>query len=418
METLHELFENMLEDTITFSDVWVKLIKRGFEKKGVTLSETQLLEIRQKLEVVSGNLINIDFDLDDLQKNILGTSSSETVEIDFGEIKELDEVYHELFKEKKISVSVIVEEMASQIFSSLIKDIPTTVRAHRKDINSFERRLQMDWGKPFELFEAFLILAFEAGNEINNEFRKDRTKEDTYVRVALTRLHARACQIAFEILVLLKSGFADGAHSRWRSLHEIAVVAFFIKTQGNEVAERYLLHDHIESFRIITLHKEYYKELGDEPISQEKHDSIKAGRDALLKRFGNAYNNNYGWAASALQKDNPSFRDIQKKTGLDYLHPYYKLASHNIHANPKGIMFRIGVLGNTRDILLAGPSNYGFTDPAQCTAYSLRLVTDTLLAQKPSVDNLVLSNVLLKFETEIKKEFFKIQKEIENNITI
>jgi hypothetical protein len=44
---------------------------------------------------------------------------------------------------------------------------------------------------------------------------------------------------------------------------------------------------------------------------------------------------------------------------LDYLRPYYKLASHNVHAQPKGILFKLGLVQN-QDILLAGPSNYGF----------------------------------------------------------
>jgi hypothetical protein len=216
---------------------------------------------------------------------------------------------------------------------------------------------------------------------------------------------------------LLKSGFADGAHARWRSLHEIAVVASFIKTHGNEVAERYLLHDNIESYKAATLYQKYYQALGDEPISQDEYDSVKAVRDKLVARFGSSYKNNYGWASSALDKDDPTFSDIEEDSGLDHLRPYYKLASHNVHANPKGVMFRLGLLGNTQNILLAGPSNFGFTDPAQGTAISLGLITVTLLTSKPTIDNLVLSNVLLKFESEIGEEFFRVQKEIEDKNT-
>ena len=215
-------------------------------------------------------------------------------------------------------------------------------------------------------------------------------------------------------MVLLKSGFADGAHARWRSLHEIAVVASFIKKHGNGVAERYLLHNYIESYKAASLHRKYYEVLDDEPISQDEYDSVKAMHDELVARFGSSYKNNYGWAASALNKENPTFSDIEVNSGLDHLRPYYKLASHNVHANPKGISFKLGLLGNTQNILLAGPSNYGFTDPAHGTAISLGQITINLITTKPTIDNFVLSKILLKFESEIGEEFLKVQKEIED----
>ena len=91
--------------------------------------------------------------------------------------------------------------------------------------------------------------------------------------------------------------------------------------------------------------------------------------------------------------------------------PDFDLCS--VHANPKGVMFRLGLLGNTQNILLAGPSNFGFTDPAQGTAFSLGLVTVILITTKQTMDNLVLSNILLRLESEIGEEFLKVQEEIE-----
>jgi hypothetical protein len=175
-----------------------------------------------------------------------------------------------------------------------------------------------------------------------------------------------------------------------------------------------LFNDNIESYKAATLFLKHYEALGDEPIPPDEYDSIKTVRDKLVERFGDSYKNNYGWASSALNKFDPNFSDIEENSGLDHLRPYYKLASHNVHANPKGIMFRLGLLGNAQNILLAGPSNFGFTDPAQGTAFSLGLVTVTLITTKPTIDNLVLSNILLRLETEIGEEFIKVQKEIED----
>ena len=413
MDTLQKIFEKALQDSLTFPVVGANLIRKQLEKKGVILTENQVVELEKELEEISGDPINIDINFNDEQINVLGVSDGDNVMIDIGGEKEFDDFYHGLIKNLEKEIPQLINETAELILSGLKKNMPEMLKNYRKDKKGFEKRLQNDWKHPFDLFEAFLVLAYEAGDEFNTEFRKEESDAGNFVFEALTRLHARACQIAQEVLVLLKSGFADGAHARWRTLHEIAVVASFIKAHGNEVAERYLLHDNIESYKAANLYLKYYESLGDEPIPQDEYDSIKQVYDKLINRFGISYRNNYGWASSVLKIDNPHFSDIEKNSELDHLRLYYKLASHNIHANPKGIFFRLGLLGNDQDILLAGPSNFGFTDPAQGTVISLGFITITLIMTKPTIDNAVLSNILLKFESEIGDEFLKIQKEIE-----
>jgi len=413
MDTLQKLFEKTIQDSLTFPIVGAKLIKKQMEKKGIILTEKQISYIEEKLQNINGDSINLDFDLDDHQNKTLGISDGEKIEIDIGGEKEINEFFQEFIEKMEENIPEIIEEITIPLMSSLTRDMPTILKTHRKDKGDFEKRLHKDWEKPFDLFEVFIILAIEAGDEFNREFRSDEKEKENYVLEALTRLHARACQISFEILALLRNGFADGAHARWRSLHEIAVVALFINKYGNEVAEKYLLHDNIESFKAASLYMKYYKKLGDEPIPKDEYDSIESVYKSLISRFGDTYKENYGWAASTIGKRAPNFSDIEKNVKLDYLRPYYKLASHNVHANPKGIMFKLGLIGDTRNILLAGPSNYGFTDPAQFTVDSLRLVTVTLLTKKSTIDNHVMCNILFKLEAEIGKEFFKIQKKIE-----
>ena len=62
-----------------------------------------------------------------------------------------------------------------------------------------------------------------------------RGKQDK-VRVLLIRL-VRACQVTDEIICLLENGFADGAMARWRTLHEIAVVAVVISQHGENLCD-------------------------------------------------------------------------------------------------------------------------------------------------------------------------------------
>ena len=125
--------------------------------------------------------------------------------------------------------------------------MPQIIAERRADRAGFEARLYARWRRALDLFEAIMVIAQESGQEFNQKHRAGASQNEDHVFDALSRLHARACLIASEVLALLRSGHASGAHARWRTLHELAVVAYFIEKHGEEVAERYLLHYMVES---------------------------------------------------------------------------------------------------------------------------------------------------------------------------
>jgi hypothetical protein len=265
-----------------------------------------------------------------------------------------------------------------------------------------------------DLLDIFLMLALEAGDDFNREFRPRAAKQDDHVFEVLTRLHARACQIASEVLVLLKAGHADGAHARWRSLHEIAVVGFFIASAGNEIAERYLLHDVIESYKAAQQYQRHCKALDYEPLSEQEFGEMESTYNDLISRFADAFAQDYGWAAPVIDSKRPTFRDIEVKAGLGHLRPFYKMACHNVHAGSKGLFFRLGLYPRSHDVLLAGPSNTGLADPGHGTAISLGQITVALLCSKPSMDSLVTCCVLMKLSREIGDQFLAVQEALES----
>lgn len=418
MDTLQQAFKKEVMKQFAYPVVLAKIIKRQLEKKGVVLTRKQVSKLekqfRKNIRKDNGDKLNFDIDLDDEQNKILGISDGDTVEFD-DPSQMLDEIYQEFITNVEKSVPEVVNKVTVPISSHLRKTAPEMLKEHKKLKKGFEDRLYNDWKKPFDMFETFLVIASEAGDELNNEFRKDEANKKNYVLEVLTRLHARACQIAYEILTLLKSGYADGAHARWRSLHEIAVVSSFIKKHGNETAERYLLHHKIESFKDAELYQKHYEALGYTPMSQGDYASIEAEYEKLITRFGKPYKSDYGWASLALNNHKkPTFLDIEEDSELDHFRPYYRLANHNVHAGSKGAVFRLGLLQNAQNILLAGPSNVGFTDPAQNAVISLGIITITLITSIPTIDNLVTSNILLERASEIGEEFLKIQEEIED----
>lgn len=417
MKTLQDIFDSQIQEQISFHKIGTRLIEKKCKEQGVTLAEDQLAAIEDKLRNLESNAITISFD--EQQMSSFGLEQEGQPDTDFcidlsdseNDLKELIERFIQGLSE---AIPEVVTEMAEPVLGQLRTDAPSMLRDRRAQRLLFESNLASVWHKPLDLLEMFIAIALEVGEEFNGEFRATAAAEQDCVFEVLTRLHARACQIASEVLVLLESGHADGAHARWRSLHEIAVVGFFVKLHDNAVAERYLLHDGVESYKAAVQYQEHCSTLGYEPLSQEEFDEIKANYGSLINRFGTPYKSDYGWAASALGNKRPTFRDIEKEAGLDHLRPFYKLASHNVHANPKGVFFKLGLYPNSGNILLAGPSNTGLADPGHGTAISLGQITVALLTTRPNIDRLVACEVLMKLDPEIGKEFLAAQKSLEN----
>ncbi|MHB0915208.1 MAG: DUF5677 domain-containing protein [Thermoleophilia bacterium] len=323
----------------------------------------------------------------------------------------------EMVKEKLPKLTLETADKAADLIrQKLLRTASEMLKEHAELKESFENRLNMRWGKAFDLLEQLIAVAHEAGEEFNREFRPEAVKDNDLVFEVLTQLHARSCQVASEVLTLLESGYADGAMARWRSLQEITVTALFIRGNGQDLAEKYLLHENIESYKGARQYQNYVTRLGYPPYSEEELDQFKKRKDELIGRFGSDYNNNYGWAAQALNKAKPKFSDIEKKVELDHLRPFYKMASHNVHANPKGITFKLGLHDNTH-VLLTGPSNYGLSDPGICTAISLSQITINLLTRKATLDHLIICRVISKILDECEDAFLEASHTLDEDIS-
>ena len=88
-----------------------------------------------------------------------------------------------------------------------------------------------------------------------------------------------------------------------------------------------------------------------------------------------------------------------------------------MHANPKGVFFRLGLIDQA-EILLAGPSNLGLADAGQNTAISLGQITTELGTLNPNLDELVLMKVVLTLVDEIPKRFVRVQRALEGGAAI
>lgn len=310
---------------------------------------------------------------------------------------------------------------AGSVFLRRIQEqMPEMLSQERSIRVAFETRLAERWGKALDIFETILMLSQEAGSNFNRKYQEQAAKETDWVFAVLTRLHARACLTTSEILALLRTGHAAGAHARWRTLHELTITAYFIKQFGADVAERYLEHEYIETYKAATEYQRYCKKLGYERHTRDDMDALRSKYDRVVSKYGEAFKQDYGWADDALHKLDPShmgkatFTRIEEAIGLEHWRPYYGMANYSVHASTKGITFNLGLI-NQGAALLAGPSNAGLTDPGHSTCISLAQITTTLLGLKSDFEGVLVMNALNQFVQEAGEAFIEAHRKLEED---
>lgn len=308
-------------------------------------------------------------------------------------------------------IANVTPKAVDLIKGTLQESTKKMLEEHRALARGFEARNIKRWSKAFDLLETHIVICTEAGEEFNSSYRATAVEGNDLVFDIVVRHHARACHIAQEILHLLKSGFADAAHARWRALHEVNATAMFIAKHGQECAERFYFHDIVDSYDGMLEHKKYEDRLQEKAASREEIDSCKLEYDKVIAHYGKKFGDHYGWTSNIFPNHRRvGFAAIEKDVGLDHMRPYYKWASQNVHAGSKGMRSRLGLCEAKEDILLVGQSNSGMTDPAHATAISLCQITCSLLVLEPTIDHIVLMKIIDDYQEDIGNAFLDIQR--------
>lgn len=402
MKILQESFEKAIQKRIEFSRFATHIIQEELKKQDIHLTDKQKIQLQKELKIrIEEDSLAEDISIHIADDGKLTVTKDDGVGDNFIDIARPAEEKITKFLEKLPSVMIETAESASDVYlKDMRKRMPALLREHEKDKKYFQKNLAAKWGEALNLLEWFILLAQEIGGEYNDFIRIDAENENTPRFEILSRSHARASQISLEILALLKNGFADGAHARWRTLHEIAVETNIIEKNDDELAIRYLSFDAIQNYKSAKSYQEHAEELHFEPLSDDEIQELENTYRELIEVYGENFANDNGWAISLVNKSRPSFYDLEKMAEFDHIRPFYKLACLNVHGGPRGLLFRLGLLED-QNILLAGPNTNGLGDPIQNTAFSLLQVTASLLTFEPNLDYLTALIVLNKIEQEI-----------------
>ena len=406
MGLLQRLLEQQLDDTPYLA--FTELIETKLEAQGISLSprERERLQSRLRSETDDAGKfrlrpwkwwdkrgVSIQVTKEELQQFKTGVSSF----LESGLQQVIDEVS---------------ADVADTILGTLRKTWRREKRKQDTEIRRFRSQLTRRWEPALSLLRMFVTISRELGEEVSTSYFESEDQERPTLMDVQVRLHARACQVSEEVICLLGAGFADGAMARWRTLHEIAVVALLLGEHGEALAKRYVAHEVVESRKAAREYQKHCDTLGYEPLTPEELSDLVQHYEDAVGRYGQDFNAPYGWAAGFSHSSRPSFADIERAAGIDHLRSYYKLASHQVHSNPKGVFFKMGLMDET-DVLLAGPSDFGLADPGQNTAVSLSQVTSSLFAVAPTLDGIVGAKILTALAPEVCELFVQVQLQYE-----
>jgi len=281
------------------------------------------------------------------------------------------------------AVMQATDNQAPAVATTLRRTTPRMLRQRRRRGKRFQRVLRVYWGRPFDLYLSICVAAEEAGQRFDDRLAANAEKRQDYQFEALTGLYARACRTAMEIHHALAGGFPMAALARCRTLHEIAVIMMVLSKLGEteehaDLAERFLLHDAVQTWKDAKTYQKHCADLGNEPLGLDELSELEEAQQALLARFGPEYRHDYGWASGVAGLKKPTFVNLEELAKVAHLRGHYSWASHKIHADSKGWRLNVFEQG---DVLYkqTGPTHFGMAEPASWALISLQQCMATLL---------------------------------------
>ena len=322
---------------------------------------------------------------------------------------QLNNIPEDIIEEKVDSViDDIIKKLSKDFIKNVKKHSSSSIREDNLQKTEYLARLELKWYKAFDLMEIMIGCCLE----IVQEFDDNNISENKDKYILLKRFHARSIRIAKEIIILMRNGYADGALARWRSIFEIIVIAKFIEQNDNELSIMYQEYLNIENYNEMIEFQKRCEYLGVSKLPEKEVENTTNMRKKLEIRYSSKFIKPYGWASKIFIKDDITFNRIMNEVDYSLWKPYYKMACNSVHSGPKSVFFNIGLL-NMKDLLLVGPSNIGFTDPAQLTSISLLQITSLLVKLVPSYEKIITLKALENLCFEIPIVFNEIQKQIE-----
>ncbi|HET9818744.1 MAG TPA: DUF5677 domain-containing protein [Rhodanobacteraceae bacterium] len=401
--TIASLLEKAINDQFTPPEVMTRVVLRKVKDAGIRLSTSEKQRIR---DVCKRSWRDGDFSGLNKLRIQRRRRRGKDLKVRIDE-KDVDELFRMEMRKIEAAIPNLLRQISLHLHPEYREKAEIGRLAHLYEAERFQARLSRTYRKPFDTLGRFLVACINAGQTFLDSLAQDGELKQTPRRVALLRLHHRACRVSSEIEALLHAGLTDGAFARWRTLHEICVCAAFINKQGDNVARRFLRHETFDRLKLDGLAKRQ----ANLQVTDD-HDQLIA---LLKSTYGAEYVADYGWCAKALGKARVTFRDLEEATDFGHVRLHYQQSNNAVHLTSLSLIYRpslnqITAAGDPMEWAIA--SNLGLSMPADLCAWSLLNVTLALLGAEMTADHIVLMHLLSKIRREVAADFMRAEKRI------
>ena len=404
MDTLQKTLSNALADTIEPQKL-LSTVMPQLREWGIQLSDSERAQLEDEFPEITLKAATLNL----MNYSVLGLT-------DPGHIT----AESRLFIAKrtlKLNLGLVMADKTRILVESLKQQTSSILRDERKEQRQIELRVREERQVPIDLLSVLVALAKGVRSFFDDRIPNEAVRPGETVFVVLAILHARACQVSSEILVLLRSGLADGAFARWRTLYELSAVSLFIAKHGQEVAERYLIHEPLERSKLA---RRYLKDKDSDESSQIPQDWIEnlaSIQDSLVEVYDKRFEGDYGWAAAVLTGIPNLFR-IAECVGIGDSYFFYKLASSSVHASAFSTFQCSGPEAPLGRPVHASPGPTELKVPGYHCARSLEVITTTLLKSQPGLDDsaILKRGIILRSLRKLVSDVLKAFEEAEGKV--
>ncbi|MCD9026607.1 DUF5677 domain-containing protein [Luteimonas sp. BDR2-5] len=295
-----------------------------------------------------------------------------------------------------------LEEMSQILGAELQARSKEMLAEEKANARGFENRNKRRWKLPLDQLRVMIRVIEESAESLVVEWN-DEHRDDPCTFAALNNLCVKSLLLAREIICLIEGGFADGALARWRTLHETAVIAFFVAHHDELTAERYIASFSFKAKSAMHQMNQYADRSGLGKFSDQELEQAERDCSAMQERLGKGLGEDYGWAREALgkEKGKVTLVDIERDTGLDHWRPRVRWSSQNVHAGYRPPLASLGMSEAELEGHLTGASNSGMVDPIHMTAISLHTAGVAFLTTWPNADRLVVASIVGRISQDI-----------------
>jgi hypothetical protein len=268
---------------------------------------------------------------------------------------------------------------------TLARDRSRMLTEHADMWIDVERIVRETWGDALDKLYAIIICCEELARIWNYANVADAEAEDDAMFSAMSSIAVRTIRTALEVHLLLSRGFPGGATARARSIYELAVVARALSTHGpdSDLARRYIGHRWIDQYQWANEYQQRTESTGEDPLPADEVEAIERARVELVARYGQGFDQSYGWAAPLFEGGRLSPARLASTVDMEHGRPDYVAHSHHVHPTALGGELNMEVGGQVASWRLSG-----LAEPANSTMVRLaQVLSDTLTHGRTGVVN-------------------------------